>query len=70
MTPERSAVALLGILQRHGLTMEVLECWVAHCEAQRTGFFGCHTVHGQIQLYEATHKARVAEAQKRCLTTL
>ena len=69
MTPQRSVVALLGILQRHGLTIEVLECWVAHCEKSRTGFFGCHTVHGQIQLYESNHKTRIAEGSRSCLTT-
>lgn len=68
MRPERSAVILLGILQRHGLTIDVLECWVTHCEEHRTGFFGCHTVHGQIQLYEAAHKTRITEAARSCLT--
>jgi len=60
----RSAITLLDILQRHGLSIAVLELWVQHCERKRTGFFGCHTVHGEIELYEACCKEKVKHLEE------
>jgi ribosomal protein S28E/S33 len=57
--PERSAVALLGILQRHGVTREVLEVWVHFCEARKTGVVTYHHVGGKVEMVEVSHKSRV-----------
>jgi uncharacterized glyoxalase superfamily protein PhnB len=40
--PERSATALLGILQRHGVTREVLEFWVHVLESRTNGSVTFH----------------------------
>jgi ribosomal protein S28E/S33 len=61
--PERSATALLGILQRHGVTREVLEVWVHFCEARKTGVVTYHHVHGKVEMVEVSHKSRVSAAE-------
>lgn len=68
--PERSAISLLGILQRHGLSVEVLELWVEFCETHKTGSFTFHHVHGEIQIYEPHYKHRVDALKERDLTKL
>lgn len=58
--PDRAAIAFLGILQRHGLTNEVLEFLASHCEAKHTGVMMLHTSNGDFQMCEVGFKWRLA----------
>lgn len=73
--PKHSAITLLGILQRHGLSVEVLELWVHHCEARQTGELVLLTTEGHITSYKASYcgKVRALETKDldknvRCVT--
>lgn len=61
-----SCLALLSVLQSHGLTYALLERLATHCQQEKTGAFIFHTHEGQIMAYEEHHKSRVAllEAEK------
>jgi hypothetical protein len=55
-----SCVALLSVLQAHGLTYALLERLASYCQQEKTGAFILHTHEGQIMAYEEHHKSRVA----------
>ena len=55
-----SCLALLGVLQAHGLTYALLERLATYCQQAKTGSFIFHTHEGQIMAYEEHHKSRVA----------
>jgi hypothetical protein len=55
-----SCVALLGVLEAHGLTYALLERFATFVEQEKTGAFILHTQEGQIIAYEEHHKSRVA----------
>ena len=43
---------LLRILERHGLTVDILEAWVQFLEAKKTGSVTFHSTEGYLQQYE------------------
>lgn len=47
-----SATSLLGILQRHGLSYDVLELFAAYCTAHRNGSLTLHCINGVVTSYE------------------
>lgn len=57
--PQSSAVTLLGILQSHGLTLDVLEDMVTFCECHRTGSITLHIAQGKISAIEDCSKRKV-----------
>lgn len=57
--PDRSVMALVSILQRHGLSSDVLEDMVYCCERKCTGSMTLHVVDGVITLFEDHCKRRV-----------
>lgn len=65
---QRSLIAILGILQRHGLTVDVLELWVRHCETGQTGELILLTTEGRITSYKATVCGKVRMVHKEHLT--
>lgn len=70
--PERSLMGLVGILQRHGLTFELLELLVHHCETKQNGGITFHTAVGNITSYEVYASGKVAalrQAQAKELTS-
>lgn len=62
--PQPSVISLVGILQRHGLTYELLELFVHHCEGRHNGGVTFHTVGGTITSYEIHASGRVATIQR------
>lgn len=64
----RSLIACVGILQHHGLTVEVLELWVRHCENLQTGELALLTTEGRITSYKAVVCGKVQTLRKAVLT--
>lgn len=58
--PERSATALLGILQRHGLSISLLELWVHFVEREQTGSVTLHHDKGHLRRYEVHATGKIA----------
>jgi hypothetical protein len=56
----REASALLGILERHGLSVDLLEAFVHHCETRQHGRVTFYTVDGAITSYELGVTGKVA----------
>lgn len=66
--PQRSAIALLGVLQQHGFSVEVLELWARHCESRQTGELSLFTTEGRITSYKALVCGKVLMLQQESLT--
>jgi hypothetical protein len=56
---DRSAIILLGILQRQGLTIEMLELMADFCTEHRTGSLTLHGIDGQLKSYEVHYTGRL-----------
>lgn len=54
-----SLMALLAILQRHGLTSDALEDMVHFCERKCTGSLTLHVVDGMIRVLEDHGKRQI-----------
>ena len=66
--PERSTIACLGILQQHGLTVELLELWVHFVVTGQTGPVTFHHDHGTLQRYELHGGGKSSDLTGTCLT--
>lgn len=68
MRPDRSVIALIGILQDHGLTVDALEDWVALCQRRSTGSVLFDIREGQIETYDERRKRRLRQPTEKTLT--
>ena len=68
--PARSAITLLGILQQHGLCVEVLELLAQLCEQGQTGCVTLHLGNGVFQVVEPHYRQSIATLRTSPLTKL